>query len=441
MEQPLLPYESCILGAINLAKVHDEKYGGINYKKLEELVRNAVEFLDLAIDKNKYPFEELRESAQKYRKIGVGVMGWAELLIRLDMRYGSQESLDLAEEISNFIDRTAIEKSEELAEEKGVFPGFDNTTIETPRRNAVLTTVAPTGSRSFIANTSGGIEPFYNIEGYTHTDADGEETEFMFDFMENASDYALVGSLDINPLDHVYMQSAWQKNIGSAVSKTVNLPNDATVDDVDKIYRTAHKTKCKGITIYRDGSKTSQVLNSNEDGEEEIQEVEEINVKTSPAKAHSKRYKLKTGCGTLYFIPVFDDAGNLIEVFNSTSNGGCGSFTEATSRMISLALRAGVSLEEIIDQLQSINPCPSYMYSKGKGEDVDLGSSCPSAIANKLRRYVDGSEDILETKVEEKKKEKDILDDKNICPECGEGKLQMESGCVHCSICGWSKCG
>lgn len=448
-EQPLLPYESCILGAINLGNM--VKDGEIDWDKLEDTIYFATRFLDNAIDANNYPVDKLEKSAKKYRKIGVGVMGWAEMLIKLGMRYGSNASLDLAEKMSKFINDTAIKTSEVLADEKGAFEAIDNTDLERPRRNLVTTTVAPTGSRSFIAGTSGGIEPFYDINGYTHTDGDGNVTGFTFDFMEEADEYELVGALDIHPTDHVYMQSAWQKHIGSAVSKTVNLSNDATKEDVKRIYELAYKTGCKGITVYRDGSKTTQVLSST-NKEEEKQEVTELKrgeIKEVGEIADSKRFKLNTGCGTLYFIPVFDNQGNLVELFNSTSNGGCKATVEAMSRLISLALRGGIKLEDVIDQLNSIHPCSAYMYAKGKGENLNKGNSCPSAIANVLKEFIkDEQENDSEKKVNSNIEMKDLRtkikehndSDKEHCPECGV-EIIRESGCLVCNSCGWSKCG
>ena len=257
-EVPLLPYESCNLGAINLANFAEK--GSFDWSRLEKVIPVAVRFLDNVIDANEYPVPDIEKSTKEYRKIGVGVMGFHEALIRQNIAYDSEEGLEFAEYLFQFINSKAIEASQDLAKEKGKFPGFDNTTIDKPRRNAVLTTVAPTGSRSMIANTSGGIEPFYSMK-YKHIDSEGNERMMDYDFTEVADDDVLVTALEIEPEWHVRMQAAAQRYVGSAVSKTVNLPNDATVKDVSDIYKMAYDLGCKGITIYRNGSRAEQVLN------------------------------------------------------------------------------------------------------------------------------------------------------------------------------------
>lgn len=524
-EQPLLPNESCVLGAVNLSnmlKEHDGKTVNIDWIKLQDTVEGAVRFLDNVVDINAYPLPQLEKSAKKYRKIGVGIMGWAEMLIKLNIRYGSQKSLDLADEVSSFIQETAIKASESLAEEKGVFEGFEESLIDIPRRNLITTTVAPTGSRSFLANTSGGVEPFFSFK-YKHTDGDGNESWFEYDFTEEADEHALVTTMDVTPEEHILMQSAWQKNVGSAVSKTVNLPNEATFEDVDKIYKMAYETNCKGVTIYRDGSKTEQVLtdesNSKNDSEdtvisddsmkledvsvtidgdsgesttfttttiqlEEAQKNNEVGmstnlprgyIKEASDEATAKRFKLNTGCGTLYLNVVLDENGNIVETFANSSNGGCTIFTQATSRLISLALRGGIALDDVVDQLLSAGSCPAYQASRASGKDVSAGASCAGAIALKLREVqeeleeegnegydeevVTGSFEITEDhesifddvyfELYEDNSDKLNLetidrgtanDDEATCPECGS-ELSMGSGCVTCRSCGWSKCG
>ena len=491
-----VPYNSCNLGSLNLLDIYLSEYAGTReegldefyseyyrtypyyedsyfnddleqfvYSSLKPYVEKAVIFLNKMIDVNKLPLEEIQEMTEKTRPIGLGIMGLADLLALWDIPYGSPKSIEVIDYIMSHIKQFALETSVALGTEVGVYEYSEND----PKRNSHLLSIAPTGSISFIAQTSGGLEP--NFAYSTTRETQEGDLYYQFNdvlegrlkYLEGISDiteieeeisnnlgiipdnlkneYNLSGFVtaqEVTPKEHLDVLAKVTEYVDLSISKTINLPNNATIEDVKNIYMEAWERGVKCVTIYRDGSRENVLSGGNKAKEKEEKEVE---IKSSPKEAHSKRYKLKTGCGTMYFIPTFDEDGNLIEIFNSTSNGGCKATTEAMSRVISLALRSGVPLKKVIDQLDSINPCPAYMYSKGKGEDVDLGSSCPSAIANKLRRYVDGSEDILETKVEEKKKEKEILDDKNICPECGESKLQMESGCVHCSICGWSKCG
>ncbi|MFW6047432.1 MAG: LAGLIDADG family homing endonuclease, partial [Candidatus Woesearchaeota archaeon] len=438
-EQPLLPWESCTLGAIHLGKMLKKTNNGykINWEKLDNTVRLATRFLDNVIDANEYPLPELEKAAKKNRKIGVGVMGWHEMLIKLNIKYDSQKALDLARYISKIINETSISESQELAKEKGVFPNFNNSNIEKPRRNAVTTTVAPTGSRSIIANTTSGIEPLYSIDAYTHTDAEGNITEFEFDFLKEANEKVLVDAHSISPRWHIKMQAAWQENVGSAVSKTINMPKDTPKETVETVYKMAYELNCKGITIYRDGSKIEQVLNNDEE-KFNSNNKKRGQVIDAENEANSKRFKLKTGCGTMYLIVVFDDDGNVIETFTETKNGGCKASTEALSRMNSLSLRGGVPLKEVVDQLLSVSPCVSYMTAKAKGKEVSKGTSCPHAVALKLKKFIDNPQNI-NIKEKAETKEETISDD-NKCPECGN-ELTHESGCQTCYECGWSKCG
>jgi len=428
-EQPLLPYESCTLGAINLAKL--TRNGELCKQELFKIVKDVTRFLDILIDKNEYPLPELEEMAYKYRKIGIGVMGWHEYLIKRGIKYDSEDALVEAERMSVYIHNEAIRESQILVEEKEPFPGINETDIETPRRNAVLTTVAPTGSRSFIADTSGGIEPFFDFS-YTHTDSDGKISEFKFD-IENIDPELLVTAHEIDPIWHVKMQAVWQENIGSAVSKTVNLPKDATQQTVEDVYHKAHELKCKGITIYRDGSKSEQVLNNQPQVTSESSFAQ-----ISPVRedADAKRIRLKTACGTLWFIPVFDDEGRLIEIFTESKNGGCQSSIEALSRQVSLALRAGVPAEKVIEQLEDADVCKSFVSVRAKGtKELSDGYSCPSVMAKTLRNILD-----INGGTGKVKEEVFYVSNKTKCPDCG-AKLERSSGCISCGNCGYAECG
>ncbi|MFP3946374.1 MAG: adenosylcobalamin-dependent ribonucleoside-diphosphate reductase [Archaeoglobaceae archaeon] len=296
-EVPLLPFESCNLGSINLAKMLRRSDDGweIDYPKLEETVRNSVHFLDNVIDANHYPFPEIEEMTRKNRKIGLGVMGWAELLLRLGIKYDSQEAINLGEEVMSFISRTARDMSVELGKERGSFPGFESSTWFEDyghMRNATVTTIAPTGSISIIAGCSSGIEPLFAISYVRHA-LDGETLlEVNPEFEEIAKKRGLyseelmeqiskkgslqeidvpedvkelfVTALDIEPEWHVRMQAAFQKYTDNAVSKTVNLPPNATREDIASIFMLAYELKCKGITVYRYGSRENQVLSIEE---------------------------------------------------------------------------------------------------------------------------------------------------------------------------------
>ncbi|WP_027339110.1 adenosylcobalamin-dependent ribonucleoside-diphosphate reductase [Halonatronum saccharophilum] len=459
-EQPLLPNEACNLGSINLSKFVKE--GDILWDELREVVKLGVRFLDNVITVNKYPLPEIEEQVLKYRKIGLGVMGFHELLIRLGIAYDSDEAVEIAEKIMAFINDNAHKYSRELAQERGAFPGFDQSSFQVPQRNATLTTIAPTGSISFLAGTSGGIEPFFSFK-YSHTDADGNISWFEYNFTDQADERVLVTAPEIGPKWHVKVQGAFQKHVDNAVSKTINFPNKATKEDIAQAYNLAYKLGCKGLTVYRDGSRGVQVLNTAKSSDDQREEIEsrsssKIYPNQRPLAALGETIRYDTGCGKLYLTINLDEEGDPIETFLTTgSDGGCHVMTEAVSRLTSLALRSGIAAEEIIDQLQSTTTCPSFMYQRGKGKKLK-GRSCPDVVAYALKKIVEtksfqglnrelvDEEDspcdycnsncnsIYEDEVAAVKEDKSTL-----CPECGH-KLHFEQGCNSCNNCGYSKC-
>jgi ribonucleoside-diphosphate reductase alpha chain len=314
-EQPLLPYGSCNLGSINLSSMVEE--GSIEWKKLKDTVRKAVHFLDNVIDANRFPFRRIEETTKANRKIGLGVMGFADMLIELEVPYDSEKALKLAEKTMKFITEEGRTRSVELGEERGSFPSFDKSVWKekySSMRNATITTIAPTGSVSIIAGCSSGIEPLFAIS-FIRNVLEGTrlfETNPLFEIVakergfysgEVLEEIARTGSvqrvegvpedvrrvfvtaLDIEPEWHVRMQAAFQKFTDNAVSKTVNLPQDATVEDVKNVFRLAHKLKCKGITVYRYGSKPGQVLRIGE-------------IKTEKKKYVSAESEYAGGCPT-----------------------------------------------------------------------------------------------------------------------------------------------
>ncbi|GAB6098168.1 vitamin B12-dependent ribonucleotide reductase [Halanaerocella petrolearia] len=469
-EQPLLPNEACNLGSINLSKFVAEEE--VLWDELEETIKLAVRFLDNVVSVNKYPLPEIEEKVLKYRKVGLGVMGFHELIIRLGIPYNSKEAVEMAEKVMKFINDNAHQYSQELADEKGAFPAFDESEYEVPQRNATLTTIAPTGSISFLGGTSGGIEPFFSFK-YSHTDADGNVSWFEYDFTEEAPEKALVTAMDIEPEWHIKVQAAFQQHVDNAVSKTINFPNEATKEDVAEAYKLAHKLGCKGLTVYRDGSRTAQVL-STEDKEDTTEEVTDAKGKIYPHKrplaATGETIKYDTGCGKLYLTINTNDEGEPIETFLSTgSDGGCQVMTEAVSRLTSLALRSDIAPEEVIDQLESTSTCPSFMYQRGKGKEL-RGRSCPDVVARALQ-VIDKSHSFneLNQKLQEQVKEEAVsqeeepceecgniackeakfqieeaqkevaVEENNICPECGY-ELDFKEGCNFCNNCGYSSC-
>ena len=409
-----------------------------------------MRFLDNVIDMNNYPLPEIKEMTLANRKIGLGVMGFADMLVMLGIRYGSEESLELAEKLARFIQEESKKVSSALALERGSFPNYGHSIYKDkePMRNATTTTIAPTGSISIIANASSGIEPIFALVYERHildgavllevneyfkkvATEGGFYSEELFkkiadstsiqNFEEVPSDIReiFVTSHDIKPIEHVKMQAAFQRWVDNAVSKTVNLPSSATVDDVADIYFKAYDIGCKGVTIYRDRSRAEQVLS--------IRRRKKLKPRPRPLLVQGTTRKMKTGCGNLYVTVNMDDKGPF-EVFTQLGKaGGCASSqTEAISRLISLALRSGIDIDEVVEQLKGIR-CPSPMFDIG-----DKILSCPDAIGKALSRI--GKKDMT---IEQFEKDVNVV---GVCPDCGSA-LIFEEGCAVCKYCGYSKCG
>ena len=448
-EQPLNPYEACVLASLNLTKFVNEGRIDLDWDKLAETTSLAVRFLDNEVDANYYPIPKIREVTLANRRIGLGVMGFAYMLILLGIRYGSKESIELAGKLAAFIQKHAHNASEQLAKERGCFPNWKGSLWDVkyhrPMRNAACTTIAPTGTISRIADTSSSIEPIYSIaikslilDGQKFIQLDplverlGTEQGWLTnrvrgllvqgtpprDIPEIPQKLAevLVTAHDVKPEDHVRIQAAFQKHIDNAVSKTVNLPSSATIEDVDKVFRLAHEFNCKGITVYRDGCRKNQVLKNVAD------KTSDFLPRPRPRKTTGETTKYTMGCGKLY-VSVNKDENGLFEVFaNLGKGGGCPAQSEATCRIVSAALRSGIAPEVLIEQLKGIR-CNSTTSRKYINEDIDV-LSCPDAIA---RAIMESMGDVVEEDTSKK------------CPECGEGLL-FESGCDVCKSCGYSKC-
>ncbi|MFN3698923.1 MAG: vitamin B12-dependent ribonucleotide reductase [Dictyoglomus sp.] len=477
-EQPLLPFESCNLGSINLSKMVKRIGEGyeIDWEKLRDTVYKAVHFLDNVIDANFYPLKQIEEMTKANRKIGLGVMGFYDLLILLGIPYNTKEAREIAENIMSFIQKEARSASNKLAEERGVFPNWDKSIYKDlglKLRNATLTTIAPTGSISIIANCSSGIEPIFAL-AYKRKISLGEWNEVYPLFKEALikeniySDELVeriieegtiqnmdeipeklkklfVTALDISPEDHVLMQASFQKYVDNAVSKTVNLRESATREDVRKIYLMAYELKLKGITVYRDKSRSTQVLSIEKERREETGEKEVHSLKSRPRPMITKgaTIKIKTGCGNLY-VTINEDEFGVCEVFSTLGKaGGCAaSQTEAISRLISLALRSGVDVTSIIKQLKGIR-CPNPTRT----EEGDFILSCSDAIGRALEKYINMKEGknsksnsfFLGNLVSPETLEKKDTFSGIPCPECGT-PLQVLEGCLTCRVCGYSKC-
>jgi ribonucleoside-diphosphate reductase alpha chain len=470
-EQPLLPYESCNLGSINLAHMVDDEKKAVDYDKLGETIKIAVRFLDNVIDKNKFPLPEIEEMTKKTRKIGLGIMGFADMLIKLDVAYDSEEALKIAENVMKFIDTTATDASAELAGERGAFPAFDGSEYSIkggPKlRNATRTTIAPTGTLSIIANCSSGIEPLFALSYMRHI-LDGDtlvevnphfeqaarkegfySDQLMRELAAKGSPHDIEGipdhvkrifvtAHDISPKWHVEMQAAFQRFTDNAVSKTINFPQSATKEDIAQAYNMAYKEGCKGITIYRDKSKEKQVLNVPGKQKEESAKSLEPRKRARVTKGSTER--VATGCGNIY-VTVNSDEHGICEVFSSLGKaGGCASAQlESTCRLISLALRSGIAVDAVVKHIRGIR-CPSIAWEQGHSI-----LSCPDAIASVLGSRINATEsDKLNIEVATKqiKSAAEPAATVNIggqCPECG-GMLVYQEGCLICHSCGYTKC-
>ncbi|MGI6153181.1 MAG: vitamin B12-dependent ribonucleotide reductase [Christensenellaceae bacterium] len=478
-EQPLLPYESCNLGSVNLNALLKKTKKGyeLDYDEYARVIREAVHFLDNVITVNNYPLTEIRDMTVQTRKIGLGLMGFADILYKLQIPYNSEEAIVLAENVMQFLRDIAREASGELAEKRGTFPAYKESVFGIEgikQRNATVTTIAPTGTISIICGASSGIEPVFGlsyirnvmdndelIEGHAYFEevlkARGLYSKELMQKIAQEGTIAhmeeipedirrvFVTAHDISPEYHVRMQAAFQKYTDNAVSKTVNFPSEATKDDVREVYELAYSLGLKGVTIYRDGSRDAQVLNIGKVNRADEQEQEDFCECSAPPKKRPRpevtqgiTQKVKIGCGNLYITVNYDENG-ICEVFTNLGRaGGCPSQSEATSRLISTALRSGMDVEAVVEQLRGIR-CHSTLRKKsGDKGDVKV-LSCPDAIGRVLEKVakMQGKEIAPLLIADESRPAKG---DDTVCPECGK-KLDHEGGCNICRACGYSKCG
>ncbi len=459
-EQPLLPYEACNLGSINLALMTTDTPEGVDWDELRRVVHLAVRFLDNVIDASVYPLDRITDMVRSNRKIGLGVMGFADLLYQLDVPYDSQEGLRLAEKIMDFIQTESKAASKILADERGPFLNFEGSTFakrkQGPFRNATTTTIAPTGTLSILAGCSSGVEPLFALSFARHV-MDGEKLVESNPYFEAAvkaaqchspklmEEVAAKGSIahityipedirrvyvtamDIEPVWHLKMQAAFQKYTDNAVSKTVNLSNSAVQDDIWRIYWMAYELGCKGVTVYRDGCKAGQVLCTGDGAKaDKPDERAETKVRHRPDVCYGFTQKVKTGYGDLY-LTVNEVDGKPFEVFATIGKSGRSitAKAEAIGRLVSLALRSGVDVADVVGQLKGIGGENPVFQKKG------LLLSVPDAVSWVLEhRYLQGkvlAEDFQSMNAP-------------TCPECAQ-ELVFEEGCFVCKACGFTKCG
>ena len=498
-EQPLLPYEACNLGSVNVSVMTDRNDNGkfrMNWNRLEVTVNTAVRFLDDVIEINRYPLPEIAEMVAGNRKIGLGIMGFADLLFKLEIPYDSEDALLFAEELMSFVAEKGRKTSIDLARERGPFPNFKGSVYDSkhmpPLRNATVTTIAPTGSISILAGCSGGIEPVFALV-FTRCnllDEDDELHEIVPEFGRIAREQnffsnevfahvaekgtcqgileiprdtqrLFVTSHDISPAYHVRMQAAFQKYTDNAVSKTVNLPEKASRKSVAEVFKLSRRLGCKGITVYRDKSRDKQVLNLAKS--KEAEKADDIALPSVPIGPRDRgdvtsgiTRRIRTGCGKLYITINMDENGP-VELFSQMGKaGGCAaSQSEAISRLVSLALRSGIRPEAIVKELKGIS-CHRIVWQGG-----NRILSCADAIGQTIEWYIDekmhvstmnstytiqsiepvqeeGNDHIIDADLSDEEVVENLA---GACPMCG-GPLKYESGCVACALnCGYSECG
>ena len=512
-EQPLLPNESCNLGSIDVAKFLESDEAGmtdLNWDRLGETVRTATRMLDNVIDANKYAVEAIETMTQSTRKLGLGLMGFADMLVQLGIPYDTEEAVELGRKLMAFIRDNADEESMAMAEERGAFPAWHDSEAakrgDKPYRNACRLTVAPTGTISMIANASSGIEPifalafrkqnilegktlfyvdknferiskergFYSEELLTHL-SDGGSLQDRDDVPEDVKRLFHVAS-DISPRDHVMMQAAFQESTDAGISKTVNFPNEATVEDVEDAYLLAWETACKGITVYRAGSREKEVLTTgttdnaqSNDAEDEntISIPQYITPAERPAILNGITRRVRTGRGNLFVTVNMASDGRPFEVFatHGKAGGNDAAMAEAVSRMASLSLRSGIDPVDVAEQLRGITDVPAW-------DEGEMIRSVPDAIASVLDRInaeataLPAQDELNESEssqagmfnaptprelgmptaqaVPVMKQEKKVAVPVGamtgeLCPECSSTVAHVE-GCLKCFSCGYSKC-
>jgi len=473
-EEPLPAGGSCLLGSINLAEFVTNpftKKAKFDIDSLKEAVKISVKYLNEILEEGLplHPLAEQRESVNNWKQIGLGIMGLGDALIKLGVKYGSEQAIELCDKIGFNMADTAIYASAMLAKELGSYPMYNkeaifssmyfqtNTSAETKKavekyglRNSQLLTIAPTGSISTMLGVSGGIEPIYNISYTRKTESlHGEDryykvfTPIVRDYMDanglkeddELPDY-FVTAMTLNYKERVNMQAAWQRHIDASISSTVNVPSAFTAAEVKELYLYAWKMGLKGITIYRDGCRRSGILINEKPPVDEFRfDITKPVDRAKLGKTYGTTSKYKTSCGSLFITINRDKKGNIVESFvNTSKNGICKSNVDGMSRMISLALRSGIKVDEIVDQLKHIS-CPACVRTKAKGEKLD-GMSCPDIIARSLEEEYKIKLNFFGNSEEDKPAVKDS--GTSSCPDCGE-KLKHEGGCVTCS-CGWSRC-
>lgn len=489
-EEPLPAGGSCLLSSINLsAFVKDKEF---DFDDFSETVANGVIYLNEVLEEglSLHPLEEQRESVAEWRQIGLGIMGLADMLIKMELPYDSEQARQLCEEIGLVMADQALYTSAFLAGHADSYNNYKscvqkskflkNNTCESTRevieayglRNSQLLTIAPTGTISTMLGISGGIEPIFANSYTRKTESLHDHDEYYKVYTPIVKEYMdehgikdetelpnwFCTSSTISPLNRVLMQGVWQKHIDASISSTVNLPEEATIEDVEEIYLNAWKEGLKGITVFRNGCKRLGILTTNNSQEKEEEKgLSRGEIISCSDNLIGMKRRLTTGCGSLHCTAWFDPhTGDLMEIYlNKGSTGGCANFMVGLSRMISLACRGGVKIEDIADQLQSTGACPSYASRTATKHDTSKGACCPMAVGNALMEMWKEMKERIEKgnsiialansnsqipSSESRPSFNPEADNGAKCPECGSELIQ-EGGCVICKSCGWSRCG
>ena len=497
-EMPLPAGGACNLGSINLSEFVISPFtenAQFNFTEFVACVKKCVKALNEVLDEGLplHPLQEQRDSVRDWRQIGLGIMGLADMLIKLGINYGSEECLKICDKIGFEMANAAIDKSAVLASTESTYPKYTKAVFDTdyfientlPKtmndvsdfglRNSQLLTIAPTGTLSTMLGISGGIEPVFSYSYTRKTESLFGEDKYYTVYAKIVQDYLkvhpeadpnnlpdyFVDAMHLDYKQRVDTQATWQKHIDASISSTVNVPEDFTIEDVEKMYMYAWERGCKGITLFRTNCKRAGILTPKTEGtSEESQDFKRGEIQQVNDDVIGRKRKLMTGCGTLHCEAFFDPkTGKLLETYLSKgSTGGCNNFMVGLSRMISLSARAGVDIDNIIDQLDSTGVCPSYAVRRATQKDTSKGSCCPMAVGNALRDMYNEVQKSLKHKchchdgeckcskendstldVKDVKLAKDFIQDEFHCPECGE-ELTFEGGCNICKNCGWSRC-
>lgn len=484
-EQPLPKNGACNLGSINLSVYVLNPFtikASFDFKSFNKDIAIAIKGLDEVLDEGMklHALEAQRQMAHDFRNVGLGIMGLGDMFFKLGIKYGSKESKELLEKVMSQMFKSAVLESSELAQTKGSFPKYSDKVFDSliiknhftkdeikqlktmGLRNCSLLSVAPSGSIGTMLDVTTGIEPAFQLSYKRKTQSLHKDQEVYYDvFISSAKEYLDVNKTDklpdyfvvtndINWKNRIDIQAIAQNHVDTAISSTVNLPKDIPIGEVEKLYLYAWEQGLKGITIFREGCKRGSILSSNtkkdkkDDNTQSV--IERGQIIKAPSEADSKTYKFVSGCGNAYVTVTWDENGIINQTFtNKGSSGTCRSNQEAVSRLISLSLRGGISIDKIIDQLKSVDVCPSYSSARAKGKKVSKGASCPHAIAYILERakreiaekFKDNIK--LSTIIVEKEDIENGISIGRLCPECQE-PLYNEGHCVNCKACGYSKC-